>query len=486
MTLPETPPFNGGTEEWIRLSLEQYQVNAFRVLGLATDATGREIERRFRRFEMRGKLGQRFKRSLELSFLEPSDDPDLARQAGERLRDPEVRLIDEMFWLWPETPGGGNEDKALTALARGELGEARRIWLRAATAASTVARHNLAVLAHAHALDLEQRLLADPKQLESTQVSSLVDSWVDAYGHWRAVLWDKTFWERMQTRVMQWGERQIRPAVVEQIRAGLPVSLLGINAGLAMRAAEQNRVAEIRRHKEIMERAQLGEAALEAALHSILKPVRSHVRVLRQTAETLLSAEVPQSGGTLDTATLLNVCKTGVKQTESALQLLPGRSDRAVFQDDLEFFQKSLRRSACWFCQDHPANGACLVEVPLYGGVSRMDKQTVREVRWHQYTGKVPRCQRCARLHERWSCLKGLRAVPAGIRSEDEKTEFPDVKELLTEGWRQGDAPYDVRRNKDDRENHDGRGHFGFRQSSKTGGDGDPDERGHFGFRPRG
>jgi flagellar motor protein MotB len=141
-----------------------YRDNAFRVTGLAVDATPRDIRRRSDRLRMMNRLGTG--QDDEPVLLPPGEpvDAEAYEQAVQRLRDPVCRLVDELFWFWPV----GGTDPAMDALRRGETDEAARIWR---DSSSAVAAHNLAVLTHVRALEDG-------------------GPWERAFAHWRAVVDD--------------------------------------------------------------------------------------------------------------------------------------------------------------------------------------------------------------------------------------------------------------------------------------------------------
>lgn len=97
---------------------ELYRQNAFRLTGLATDASYREVKTRLEELRALARLGQ---------LPDAALDEETIRGAGQRLKDPERRLLEEIFWIWPE---------------RAEQQE-------------IVAEHNLAVRAHSEALEME-------------------------------------------------------------------------------------------------------------------------------------------------------------------------------------------------------------------------------------------------------------------------------------------------------------------------------------------
>src|SRR5437868_8517251 len=148
------------------LTPDLYRVNAFRMAQLPATASQRDISRRLEKLTMLTKLGGGVELPRGPLSLQPAPDLDAVRHAVERLRDPETRLVDEFFWFWPETPAAETPDEALAALDRGDVAAARKRWQAVAPGGGT-AVHNLAVLAHLLALDLEHRALASGRNLDS-------------------------------------------------------------------------------------------------------------------------------------------------------------------------------------------------------------------------------------------------------------------------------------------------------------------------------
>src|SRR5205823_2907170 len=134
-----------------------YLVSPFRIAGLPVNATAREVARQFERIRIHEKWGQATGAGLELFPLQPPPTRELLREAQERLRDPESRFTDEFFWFWPEQFGQSRPDGPLALLAAGNIQGACEAWERAIEepGRNGWARHNLAVLAHLLALDLE-------------------------------------------------------------------------------------------------------------------------------------------------------------------------------------------------------------------------------------------------------------------------------------------------------------------------------------------
>src|SRR6266542_1187732 len=268
--------------EWERLRQglqpELYRGNAFRVTNLAVDATLRDIDRQWKRLQMRQKLGSSAAEAAGLLPLTPPADLAAVREAVERLREPEKRFFDEFFWFWPAA-----NDPALPALARGDFSAARTAWQTAAgpDAAGAVARHNLAVLMHVLALDLECSA-GEAKPTSSVRAEQRDRCWAEALLAWKALLEQGEFWELVKERIRTRNEPQLKTDLAFHFREHLPVALLGINAQLALRAAERGAAADMARHKDILSRAGFDTAA-STAVRLALKPIRARIQRLCQT-----------------------------------------------------------------------------------------------------------------------------------------------------------------------------------------------------------
>ena len=163
----------GNASRWIAAaSKDLFRKNAFRIAGIAVDASGREVADHSKKLNMLKELGQQMPvQGTAMALVPPPTDEEI-REALEKLKDPEKRFIDEFFWFWPEEFGASKSDPALQAVAQGKLNVAVDIWNQKSKGSplDVVAAHNLAVVIHVHALDLdnysfEHELTASQKDL---------------------------------------------------------------------------------------------------------------------------------------------------------------------------------------------------------------------------------------------------------------------------------------------------------------------------------
>lgn len=117
--------------------------NSFRIFGLRSDATSRQIDAALKDLRVHLELGEHGKHA----FAPSQFDEGMLAQATQRLRDSVTRFCDECFWFWPMDLGV--EDVALELIDNGDKKGAAREWSEFLEHPEwgPVARHNLAVLA---------------------------------------------------------------------------------------------------------------------------------------------------------------------------------------------------------------------------------------------------------------------------------------------------------------------------------------------------
>lgn len=124
-------------------SKEGLQRNPFRVFGLRSDASSRQLDSAIKDLRVHLSLGEQGKHAFA-----PSDfDEGMVTQASQRMRDSLNRLCDECFWFWPLDLGA--EDAALELIDKGDTQGAAREWADFLEHPQwgPIAHHNLAVLA---------------------------------------------------------------------------------------------------------------------------------------------------------------------------------------------------------------------------------------------------------------------------------------------------------------------------------------------------
>ena len=99
-----------------------YRANVFRVLGLHVDVSSGELAKRQKKMKMLEKLGADYRVRSAIFPLDPPPSEDDIRKAGQRLRDPESRLVHEVLWFWPAEYGKNSDgDSEIDLLRHNDL-----------------------------------------------------------------------------------------------------------------------------------------------------------------------------------------------------------------------------------------------------------------------------------------------------------------------------------------------------------------------------
>ena len=298
-----------------------YRQNAFRVLGLSVNATPRDIRRRQAELSMRKRLGIPPTKDDAAYFpLDPPPTEDDMRKAEQRLNDAETRLVDELFWFWPSQLGS-DEDDGLELLAQNRPNEALSLWLdfEKHSSVGRTSTHNLAVLYHLAALELEHK--ATEQALTPKETKTCAIYWQRAYRRWRQLLDDVAFWENLTGRIRHSNNKRLKPEpeTARRIWATLPRAILTINARIAISNAEigQNLQAA-RRHVSLMRESGVDHGIIEKVLRSCLGSVHQRIRMICEPVEREAS-ETPDDAAELARG-VLDDCKPLMRTIDLVLQ----------------------------------------------------------------------------------------------------------------------------------------------------------------------
>jgi hypothetical protein len=253
-----------------------FRKNAFRITGLPVDTTARDIAKHAEKLKVLAELGQN--PQLNASFpLRPSPTVEDIREAIQKLKDPEKRLIDEFFWFWPENFGQSRSDGAIEALERGDLKGATEIWMskRKHSIEGVVATHNLALIFHILALDWEDYALKT--EIDAKRRAEITKYWETAFYRWGRILTNEQLWEKVVTRIRQLNEPNLTTGFARRMRATLPVALSKINAELAIAFAESGKLESALLHIQLIRAPSEGLANAEKAAELVLTPARKRI-----------------------------------------------------------------------------------------------------------------------------------------------------------------------------------------------------------------
>ena len=269
-----------------------YSINAFRILELPVDCGEQDQSKRQKMIDIAKKNDQPPPAGPGRALpLDETPDFYTIHNALERLRDPERRFIDEFFWFWPHELGDGRGDEALAVLRERDLEGAVEIWTDYANTYSeeNVSVHNLAILSHTLALDLENKSITVP--LSEAQLKKLEIYWKQTYKRWKMLLSHEGFWSRLVARVKDFGDPRLDSSTVDEMRRMLPLGLLSINAHLAVLASEKNDQAAVDRQLQIMKTSGMENGHMDDAILRALEPSRERIKTFCKNAKSQADAD---------------------------------------------------------------------------------------------------------------------------------------------------------------------------------------------------
>lgn len=260
--------------------------NAFRVLGLSVFDDMRAVRRREQMLSMR-----RFKASGNLwEGPLPQREPATARQIAQavhRLRSPACRLVDELFWFWP--------DQALPSLGQ-HPEQVLRHWIdQEATSSAWQASHNLAVFYLTKAIDYESQEMATGHPLTDKQRAACVASWKRAIPRWLQLRQRNEMWQQYQCRVEHFNDPRFPESAIVAVRRTLEEILLRGVIALLIRAARSNRNDQFDRCLHLLKHTGFGDSLLLSVGRKLLAPLADEMRLLVESAEQAVG-QSPQSG----------------------------------------------------------------------------------------------------------------------------------------------------------------------------------------------
>ncbi len=264
-----------------------YRHNAFRITGLTVDATPREIKRRIDDLKAAEEMGDADDEHSHAFALDPLPSVEHIREAAQRLNDPEKRIIEEFFWFWPEKWGNGKRDPVLRALLNGDTDTAFSTWNAAVSddhsPASTVAKHNLAVMYQLVALDSEQYALEG--DLEDDQQETLTKYWRTCFNWWEELTEDEAFWSLLTDRIRMLDDPRLTTGFARRMRETLPEALDKINAMLAIAFIERGKHRLAEQHVTYMHETHQGQDNVAGTMALVTKPLLNRLRTSIDHAE---------------------------------------------------------------------------------------------------------------------------------------------------------------------------------------------------------
>lgn len=272
---------------------ELFQANAFRITGLPVDATALEIAKHTNKLKILEELGQGASAHTAAFALKLPPTVDQIRDAIDKLKDPKRRLIDELFWFWPERFGQSRSDAAIQALEAGDRDTALGIWLRNETnhESGCGGLHNAAIVWQLTALDWEN--CGTTTELNGDRRKQVEGYWRESFKRWERLAVDDQFWDCVTARIRQLDDPRLTSGFVRRMRATLPAALGKISAELALRNAKSGNMELAKLHVRFMRETNQGLFNVEETGEMVLDPDIKRLKQQIQRAKQKLADKNP-------------------------------------------------------------------------------------------------------------------------------------------------------------------------------------------------
>jgi hypothetical protein len=283
--------------------LQIYIKNTFRVTGLPVLASEKDIKKRTDRQKMLEKLGHAEDGpKVAYPLLSPATSEQITA-AIQRLKNPELRMVDEFFWFLPESIETPEQDLAYQAVLAGDQDTAFQIWTdkESSPSSGSVAKHNLAVLFHLTALDWTDYQLGSPQTsstppfLEVEREQKIRGYWTNAITRWKQVVADERIEEYIKRRIRALDDPRLTTGFGRRFFESLPSSIARINAEIALRFVKTNRSEWAVEHIQFMNELGLSRSIIEKISAGTLSSLTDQIRLFIKTAEEGLK-EKPETG----------------------------------------------------------------------------------------------------------------------------------------------------------------------------------------------
>jgi hypothetical protein len=289
--------------------MDPYSGNPFRVLGLRSDASTKDIARIADRFLKWIEIGEKPQVAETLPYLRSvTRDRENIKNAVSEIDDPRIRIQQEIFWPCASNSyfrsfcdclalGKYNEFVTLCegAISKADLQEGREKPLSLPDKLdASFCRHFLAIFLHSFAISHAGQ--SQPKGHDSP----LTVDWHRAFQCWLLVYRDDLFWAYFANRAAHLNDPRMAGFEISSIREKLPVQLLEISSSLALAALEKHNPEAYASNVRVIRKSPFAPSECERALKTVIAPLLSQF----QKALTEIAPLLSESGARERTSSL--------------------------------------------------------------------------------------------------------------------------------------------------------------------------------------
>ena len=274
-------------------TLTLYEKNIFRITGLPVDATAKEVAKQVQRLQMLEEMGGAATGTQPAFPLKPAPTTEQIRGALARMKEPEHRLVDELFWYWPETFGRSKEDPAIQSLLAGDTQQVISIWTRREKGGSIVACHNLAIMYHMFAVDWTH--YQTQVTVGRDQTEKIKNYWSESLDRWGDLIQSDELWAILKERIRSMEDDALTTGFGRRMQKLLPQALGRVNAEAALKLAELGLMGWAEFHVNLMNETHQDVDDAHVTAELVLEPTKKRVQQ-HLASVTALADKNPRQG----------------------------------------------------------------------------------------------------------------------------------------------------------------------------------------------
>lgn len=256
----------------VSIKIDSYTNNSFRILGLPSNASSREIARREKEIIALINIGQEYISRYDFQCLGPlKRTEECVREASRKLQDPYSRLLEEIFWFTNNSPV---DEFALSSLTAGDITQAHFLWSEAIDKSKSIgdifiaSLWNLVILDHALLINDEVKDIVN--KTTGTTEKDKIERWKKVIDNWTILLNNPKFFNMIAMRAKSIEEKRFSNDILQEILSkGIPERLAQINLTFLKFYLDDSNFEFIKIHGKILNSDSLKGSAEEGLKESL-------------------------------------------------------------------------------------------------------------------------------------------------------------------------------------------------------------------------
>jgi hypothetical protein len=278
--------------------MDPYSGNSFRVLGLRSDASSKEIARASDRLLKWIEIGETPQVEEALPFLQTvGRDRESIKSAVGQIENPRDRITQELFW---PVASNSHFQSCCEHLKNGRYVEFVRLCEceiykvdihegkgepigSSERLDASLCRHFLAIFFHSAAISSSGVGCMPVKGTRPTA------DWHRAFQCWTMVFRDDVFWEYIASRARQLNDPRLAGFDVNQLRQELPQRLLEVNGFIGLASLEQHKHEDFITNARLIRKSPFSRSEQDRALKKLTDPLVAQFQKAHSEVIPLLS-----------------------------------------------------------------------------------------------------------------------------------------------------------------------------------------------------